>query len=452
LNLLRDMLGPEAMQRAVAHYVQLHAAGIVVTDDLRRALEESSGQDLRGFFDEFLLGAGVPEFRVRLAEGERALTVEQVQGGHGGRAVFHLPVWVTWSRGGSERSARLDVHGASETLPLDGEGPLDWCRFDSHTAVPGRIDQEQSEAQWRQQLAAASDGVSRLLAARWFLGTQSVRAEVPPGWSPAPESAAALVAAAGRDPLPEVRVAALAALALRGASDDEAVAQALLAAARAPDPRVREAAAQGLARHGEAAALAALRTLVDDDNASVTAAALGALVDLDYPGAFGLCTAVAARSVHRSLAGSTDLDAAIVRLVTRIEDDEEVLPFVLAAARWQPVPGVRVAAMDALASLADLDGVPGAGDPDGVIFRQLGESLGDGDHRVRAAAARELRQIAEALPPPPAADPGDGALLAADVRQTIAARARAALALLSARRTIELDHDVLTAIDESAGP
>jgi aminopeptidase N len=470
LNLLRDLLGASALQRGIAHYVQQHAAGIVVTDDLRRSLEESTGADLARFFDEFLLGPGVPEFRVRLSADERTLAVEQTQGTRGWRPVFHLPVWVTWSRGGKESSARLDVDAASMSLSLDGDGALDWYRFDSHTAVPGRIDQEQSEEQWRAQLRKADDGVSRLLAARWFLGNRDVRADVPTGWRPQPQSVAALVAAAGKDALVEVRVAALAALAQRGATDDPVIAQALLDAAHATDARVREIAAAGLAHHGDTASLPVLVSLVDDPNASVAAAALGALVDLDHPGALALCTGLAERTTKGKL------DEAIVRLVSRIDNDEAVLPFELIAARREPMPAVRVAAVEALADLADRDGIPGAGDPDGVIFRQLGESLNDASYRVRAAAASALRQIAQATssaeseepehvpatatpPHTGPSHPGDAARpagghapLAPEMRAAIATRARAAEALLAARRTIEMSADVLTAIDSSAAP
>jgi len=422
LHLLRDMLGAEAFQRGVAHYVSSHAAGIVVTADLQRALEESSGADLGRFFEEFILGAGFPELRVRLDEGDSTLFVEQVQAARGWRPVFHLPVSVTWSRGGSEHSARLELDAARATLALDGEGPLDWVAFDSPAAVPGSIDQEQSEARWRAQLRAATDAVARLRAAQWFSGEAEVRADTPAGWQPERASVTALIEATTQDPEPEVANAALLALAGRGSVDDAGIASALLDATTAADARLRETSARGLARHAGDSALPALLTLAEDRNASVAAAALAALVDRDFPGAFGLCAAAAAAT------DKWKLDEAIVQMVTRIGADERVLPFLVAAARHEPVPRVRVAAVNALSWHA------AEADPDGTIFRQLGESLNDSNFRVRAAAARGLRAFVDG---PTTAD---------------GPHAQAAALLLAARLGIENDPTVLTAINPSATP
>jgi aminopeptidase N len=422
LHLLRELLGHDAFRRAVALYVERHAAGTVVTDDLRRSLEESSGMDLRRYFDEFLLGPGFPELAVRVDEGQSGprLVVEQVQRQRGWREVFHFPVRAAWSRQGLEHEARLELDERSVTLDLAGEGPLDWVDFDSRASVPGRVEQIQTEEQWRAQLRAASSGLARQRAARWFAGDAEVRPDLPAGWQPEPASLVALAAAAGQDPLVPVAQAALQALAGRGPVADEVVSQALLAGAVAGDPRLREAAAEGLSRHAGESALPVLLTLVEDRNASVAAAALASLVDREFPGAFTLCADTAAAT------DKDRLDEAIVLMLTRIEHDERVLPFVLAAARHEPASRVRVAAVTALAGLAAED------DPAGTVFRQLGESLNDGNFRVRAAAARGLRAWLAGR------EPGEP-------------RAVAIGTLLAARRVIENDPDVMEALDPSAG-
>src|SRR5262249_51262449 len=96
------------------------------------------------------------------------LAVEQVQGRRGWREGFHLPVTVTWSRGGLEHSRRVDIVDRRQDVALDGQGDLDWVRFDGTTVVPGTIREQQGEAMWASQLRGASDGVTRLVAAQWF--------------------------------------------------------------------------------------------------------------------------------------------------------------------------------------------------------------------------------------------------------------------------------------------
>ena len=49
LHMLRDLIGMEPFWRGIRLYYQRHANGVASTADLRRAMEEVSGQDLRRF-------------------------------------------------------------------------------------------------------------------------------------------------------------------------------------------------------------------------------------------------------------------------------------------------------------------------------------------------------------------------------------------------------------------
>ena len=383
LHLLAELLGPDVFRRGVQRYVAEHAAGIVATDDLKAALEAESGSDLDRFFEQWITGAGYPCFELRLAgggapEGARRLLVTQTQGRRGWREVFRVPVTVAWSRGGVESSRRVLIERERVAVELPGEGPLDWVRFDATTSLPARFDLEQSEAMWAAQLAQASDGVTRLLAAQWFAGDPAVLAS-PRGaeWTLAPASRQALAGAARHDRLSAVRATALRALAAAPAAAGEADDCALLALelAAASDPYVREAAIGALGAHGDDTALPVLVAATRDANSSVVAAALGALAERGYPRLLSLCEEVAARTRQYQL------DAAIVGLVAGLTDEPESLRFLLAAARTEPVPAVRATALHALALRPD---------PDGAIERLLVESLADDSHVVRAAAASIL--------------------------------------------------------------
>jgi aminopeptidase N len=413
LHLLAELLGREVFRDGVRRYVAANAGRAVVTADLQAALQQASGRDLTRFFDEWLHGAGFPEFVVdvlpaRDGAGPPVLHAEQVQSERGWRAVFHLPVQVRWSRGGVEHTAGLAVDERVERLPLTGEGALDWVRFDSATAVPGTVDLGQPEAAWRRQLLEAEDPITRRLAAEWFALAPEVRRRAADGSDGAtdagPESLAALRRAAAEDASVHVRVAALDALTVQAAHDDAESTATLLAALSAADARERAAAAAGLALLGDDAVLPELVARTEDGNQAVTAAALQALEVRDYPGLYGLCVAVGARTEQLRL------DRVVVQIVGRMADEPRALPFLLAAARTEPVPRVRAAAVTALA---------GRPDPHGTLFRQLAAALHDGSYLVRIAAAHALAQSPDA----------------------------AARQQLLARRAVESDAFVLAALD-----
>jgi aminopeptidase N len=64
LHLLRHQLGDAAFWKAMNHYTTANAYGNVVTEDFRKALEESTGGNLKTFFDQWVYGAGFPVFQV----------------------------------------------------------------------------------------------------------------------------------------------------------------------------------------------------------------------------------------------------------------------------------------------------------------------------------------------------------------------------------------------------
>src|SRR5438552_211941 len=64
LQMLRHQLGDALFWRAMNHYTTAHAYGTVVTDDLRKAFQETTGKDYKAFFDQWVYGAGFPVFQV----------------------------------------------------------------------------------------------------------------------------------------------------------------------------------------------------------------------------------------------------------------------------------------------------------------------------------------------------------------------------------------------------
>jgi aminopeptidase N len=64
LQMLRHQLGDAAFWKAMNHYTTANAYGNVVTEDFRKAFEQSTGRDYKTFFDQWVYGAGFPVFQV----------------------------------------------------------------------------------------------------------------------------------------------------------------------------------------------------------------------------------------------------------------------------------------------------------------------------------------------------------------------------------------------------
>jgi aminopeptidase N len=81
LHLLRQELSDAVFFRGVGNYLTRHAHGLVETRDLLRALEETSGKSLEGFFDQWVFRPGHPDLavEVRLDNAARQVVVSVKQ-------------------------------------------------------------------------------------------------------------------------------------------------------------------------------------------------------------------------------------------------------------------------------------------------------------------------------------------------------------------------------------
>ena len=125
LHMLRDLIGTEPFWRGIRLYYQRHANGVASTADLRGAMEEVSGQDLRGFFAQWLTRSGVPQlsgsWRHDSAGKQVVVTLRQTQAGDPYR--FPLDVGVSAASGAAPAIRRVQVTGRQSTfsIPADAE-------------------------------------------------------------------------------------------------------------------------------------------------------------------------------------------------------------------------------------------------------------------------------------------------------------------------------------------
>jgi aminopeptidase N len=84
LHMLRSNLGDDAFFRGIRGYYESHKNATASTDDLRVALEKSSGRDLRPFFTRWLFDSGHPQYALAwywLGQRELRIVLTQKQSG-----------------------------------------------------------------------------------------------------------------------------------------------------------------------------------------------------------------------------------------------------------------------------------------------------------------------------------------------------------------------------------
>jgi len=115
LHNLRGLLGDRAFFEGLRDYYAKHQDSIATTEDLRAALEKSSGKDLRAFFDRWIYKSGHPIYQAfwkESSKGTIALTLRQNQSDE----AFLQPVTVEIKT--SKGSQRITINPADKETTI----------------------------------------------------------------------------------------------------------------------------------------------------------------------------------------------------------------------------------------------------------------------------------------------------------------------------------------------
>ena len=391
LRMLRVMLGDEVFLAAVARYTRDNQQGLVETQDLRRAMEDVSGQRLDWFFDQWVYLPGHPKLSVSHEvedDGQRLrVTLQQTQDTDGPVPVFTLPVELEIATDSGSRIERLwmDSSEATATLPLDDE--LRWLAVDPRGGLLAEIDHPRGPDERAAQLLGTEHPYARVDAFRALKGLEGVPTE-------AERAAVAGILRDAGAPL-AWRIEAARVL---GAWRDEVSTELLLeilGSGRAPSSSRLTAVVcaelgEGLARPGVVAALD--RVLTREPVEYVQAEALTALGKLLEEGARG-------RAITALRAGPTDqriLERKAAELLGRHGRASDL--GALAPLRRMDVHrDLRNAALWASARIAGRE--PVGVDRDDArepVARDAEQVLYDLDLRGRQTAVAVLRQVGDA--------------------------------------------------------
>lgn len=268
MQMLRHQLGDSLFWAAMHRYTTDHMYGNVVSADLQRAFEQTTGRNFDQFFKEWVYGAGLPAFRVSYdwnADSKSlSLRAEEVQPRDSLTGFFDVDVDVeVLTDAGPVRDVvkvRNGTGTASLTLPAAPRS----IRWDKGGWLLDVTDFPRPTVMLAYQLQHDDDVLGRAEAVS-LLRSRLTQ----------PEAVSALVAAAQDDKFWGVRQRAVSAL--QSLSKDTTVLSALLAASRDADARVRQSAAGVLGGFGTGARARLTELATNDPSYYVRGTAVTAL-------------------------------------------------------------------------------------------------------------------------------------------------------------------------------
>ena len=167
LHALRHRLGDVLFWKAIRRYVEKHQGQAVETGDLINAIQESTGKNLRKFFDQWVYGPGHPDYNVHYwwDDSRKSARVRVIQKPVGNHSIFSMPVVLEFitDRGPRRYTETIERKEHEFRYPFAAE-PRDF-RFDPDHAVPKTIKLSKPHSMWTYQLGSDPNPLGRIDAA-----------------------------------------------------------------------------------------------------------------------------------------------------------------------------------------------------------------------------------------------------------------------------------------------
>jgi len=388
LHMLRGELGEKRFWRAIASYVRDNEGRNVETIDLIRAIEVSTGRNMRGFFDQWVFRGGHPEIAIEAAYDAKnknlKVTVEQKQETDDRHPPHRFAVQIgicefvrseletNFGSGplAGERRVQLNIERARETFFIAVEGAPKLIRFDPGAFILGDVAYKLGNEFAIATLCADPDVVARIRAARELAKDGS------------PPAVAALRTAFSSEPFWGVLAEAASAI---GSTRAPWACELLRSSVAHKHPKVRRAVSAALGNFRFSAVADALLPLAQkDDSYFVQSSALHALGKTRDDRAFNV---LAAAIKGKSWNGVIESGAAhgLGELA-----DARALPVLIEATQLGKEEALRRSALGALARLGELLEETRAAVVDAITGR-----LSDPQFLVQLAAIGAAEQLGD---------------------------------------------------------
>jgi aminopeptidase N len=388
LHMLRKTLGEDNWWRAINYYLKKYANQPVETEQFRIAIEESTGQAMDWFFDEWLYRMGHPVFEVTQnyddATKSLQLTVKQVQTKDASSlypqvSFFRMPVEIEIGTDSKTQIERVWIEPKQEqtfTFKVDVAPKL--VNFDYQSTLIKELEFKKSAAELAYQLQNDQDVLGRI----WALNQLAMQWKQNTAGSEKYAIAESLTKAVTADKFWAVRLDAATALAEVTGPNTRT---ALLAAIKDENSRVRARAVSSLAASKDPSLANVYQQMLGDQSYAVIRASALALGQTKSPDAFeALAKLVDTTSWHNTVRVS-----ALNGLIALA--DKRAIEVALKFAPQGDLPGVRIAATRLL-------GVVGRDDPRDfdVVASNLEEAVKNSNSALVNAAGEALVGINDA--------------------------------------------------------
>jgi aminopeptidase N len=381
--MLRKTLGEDNWWRAINYYLHKYANQPVETEQFRIAIEESTGQSMDWFFDEWLYKMGHPIFRVTQDYDPMAKTlklrVEQLQtvdaeSQYPQVTLFQTPVEIeigTTSGMRVERTQILPQKEQTFTFPVDSAPLL--VNFDYRGTLIKEVQFEKGTEALVYQLNRDDDVLGRI----WALNQLSVRInKETTAEADKKQIAFELAKTVTGDKFWGVRLEAATALAN---VKDSSSRDALVAATKDPNARVRARAITSLGSSKDPSLASLYQQLFNDPSYAVIRAAASALGDTKSAVAYDALTKLLETPSWRDNIKASALAG------LRALQDKRAADVAFRYAEIGNLPQVRAAALRLLGSV-------GKDNPKtfSVISDTLTRAFDRGDFQLGVASAEAL--------------------------------------------------------------
>ena len=147
LHMLRKYVGDDAFFAALNRYLTRNKQTSVEISRLRAAFEETTGEDLMWFFNQWFLQRGHPELHIThtYANSQVTLRVQQVQDTLF-QPVYRLPVTVAvWTGSNQPTEYRITITKADQTFVLPANQKPTLVKFDNESQLLAQFDEERTQ-------------------------------------------------------------------------------------------------------------------------------------------------------------------------------------------------------------------------------------------------------------------------------------------------------------------
>ncbi|HTR63320.1 MAG TPA: M1 family aminopeptidase [Candidatus Binataceae bacterium] len=252
LHMLRREVGDALFYKSLNLYCTRHRGGNVITRDLERAFEDTTGRNLEWFFDQWVYKEGHPEIEVSSAYDDKrklaSVTVKQTQKPSATTPLFRFTTTIAlMDADGKETRHRVEIREAEQVFSYPCDKAPKSVRFDPGFDIAKTLKHKRGREALEMALKHVPEAIGRANAAR-ELGKEG-----------SPQATAALKHALINDQFWGVQADAATAL---GEIRTEAALDALIEGLNAAHPKARRAVARALGQFRDndraASALAAL--------------------------------------------------------------------------------------------------------------------------------------------------------------------------------------------------